>query len=346
MQTELVNLLTCPKSGKIFCNPVVCNGVTLEGDFCDDENKIPWVSLRSFIASFLDEFPEYKTQQYVFVKKIIEHKNAQIAINNILKSRDFSKLVNYNNFSISYVESSNMQNFIVNGKDHDLKYFIDNMENIHEICPKKGWALINYLSSHCSNNPVIFKYAIDKGCNVKSACVSDGWLPIHQVLTTSNNNENIKLIIDTHLNTGGSFFDKTGSGHTVMFLAFKKCSANNINYIFTLLNQNVKSPADNMQLIFDIINSGYKIADDNLISIIAEHINIGGSLFDTNNQGHTIMSTVLKYCNTNIVHHVFTIVDRSKQDFIDNREILFNMIDGSNNLTNENKESIVELILG
>lgn len=269
MQSEFVELLKCPITHKIFNNPVLgIDGLTYEDQLYNEE-KVPCTSLKAFICAFLDNFPEYKEQQYVLLPVNNDHVNFKNIIENALNSRNYNKIKEYCNFSIKYLSHKALQNFLQYGSEDIIIYFIDNVSNVDDINDLAQWKLINYIFSCCTGKINILKHAINKGCSMASISLKDGWTPLHQVVYYSRIDECIIFAIDEHIKSGQTLYVETIDKRNIIYNIFSRCSRNVIEHALNNVDKTDDRFGNSINNFIDLIekNTNVDIIDDKEVLI-------------------------------------------------------------------------------
>jgi hypothetical protein len=247
MQEEFVTLLRCPQTKQIFHTPVVASdGEVYEDQLCSDNSKIIYVALKSFVSAFLDEFPDYKNQQYK-PDKVISTSSKNV-IDKIMNSNDYSKITSYIKFSLNHFSHELFAKFIKNATPDQIMHVIDNLVNVAEVHTAYNWQLLNYVCANKPNDIELLKYTFEKDKETKN-----NYFLHHHIDANPTNEECLIFVIDEHIKRGLSLWTHTGFTSSIITKAFKGAKFNIVKHIINFIDKTHQSFNENMSLFFDII---------------------------------------------------------------------------------------------
>lgn len=261
---EFIQLISCPISNKIFNIPILGHdNVVYE---CSEyinkfpKNKFTIVfPIKSFIASFLDSFPEYKKSQYLIDDTIKNHHALNLHnINTFINNKKYTELLNYTNFSFALFELEMIRYILNYATDDIIIHIIDNCIDINGIIPSKhdNYILLNLVcneSNHSNTN--LFKKIIDHGTNLYHIYNDDGWTVLHQLVYSCKNDKIIKYCLDKN----SDLFIKTKNGSSILDFIFWKRTKEIIIYALAKVNKNDEKIISNRSKIITIIETNNKI---------------------------------------------------------------------------------------
>lgn len=266
---EFVGLISSSKTKKIYKEPIVFNSGEIEEfeEYLQGDGKDPYytvVRLKTFINSFLDEYPEYKPRQYTNTNKFQKtHKYNQKIINNIISSGKMQLLTQYDQFELTLFDRNQLVSIFQNATEDTLKYFVDNITgNIHEKFDGK-WHLINYICSQCGSYKkfAFIKYFIEKYGGMQYPCPYDGWHPLHQIIHHTKNNELIKFGIDKHIESGKDLHCQNDEGKTILSFIVRYCAYETINYALSKVDKTNQEFKKDYSYLHSLLEDSDKITD-------------------------------------------------------------------------------------
>lgn len=263
--------LTCPLTGKLFNNPIIDkkgNIYEQQAYFAKNKDDIGVcyvvVSLKSFITTFLDTYPEFGKRQYVIKEE--DKKNHLLyakKVQNIIDEKKFTELKNYTSFSLNCISGDTIKR-LLGCEDISVKrYFIDNVIDLSVSVGNGNWYFINYLCCSPHKNEETLKYLLGKGNYMKLYCKDDGWYPLHQLLANySIGMESIVIYaINKHISEGVDLFVPESEGRSIPEIIFGKNEVL-INHILSVIDHNSASFKNLIPKLLDKIDSNSRINND------------------------------------------------------------------------------------
>jgi len=207
-QNQIRDLIICPITLQIFCEPVIASdGITYEKSAITKLKKSP-ISGATFIGTpyysylaknvvdnFLTAYPEYKKDQYIPVYKYTEYANE---VYTFVNAGLYNKLLHFTDFDIinmSTGSNSCIFDILTKCNDDIIKHVIDNMTNLNN--RGKYGTILNCVIKLSNVN--ILKYLISKeGINI-NAKSQNGNTAIFDTFDETNLSfsfEKFKLLID------------------------------------------------------------------------------------------------------------------------------------------------------
>lgn len=267
---EFVSLISSPKTNKIYKDPIILDNGEIEEleEYLGTGEKNQYhniIRLKTFINSFLEEYPEYKLKQYIS-NPILKttHKINQQIINKIISSQNLQSLTQYTRFELEFLTGGQIETICKNADDDTLVYFINNViGDIHELFQGRSWRLINYVCNKCSSNNknIIIKYFIEKYGGMQYYCEDDHWYPLHQIVHFSKNADLIKFGIDKHIEAGLDLYCENSDGATILNFIFHKSNSDTINYALSKIDKTKQEFKDNLNIFCDMLNDNIKLDD-------------------------------------------------------------------------------------
>lgn len=265
---EFIELIKCPQSKMIFNSPVLSNGITYEEQLCDDPDRIPYKGLISLISAFLDEFPEYKDQQYKPVSMKLNGTTGKASLMGIINSGNYEKIYSYEKFTLGNMTHDIITKFITNAQDAHIYHFIDNMINVDDEGGEIKWKIINYICKCRPNNINTLKYIIEKGGSMKSFCPDDNWYPLHQLIGSSKDEECMILGINEHIKEGLTFYETNSSGGTIFLMVIRNSPPNIIKHMFNYIDKTNNMFLDNIEICLNNIYETARFSDEDKESLV------------------------------------------------------------------------------
>jgi len=268
---EFVSLISSPKTNKIYRDPIVLDNGDIEEleEYLGTGEKNQYhniIRLKSFINSFLEEYPEYKPKQYISnpIFKTTHKINQQI-INKIISSQNLQNLKQYTHFELLLFTSGQLESICINANEDILIYFVDNIiGNIHELIQGRSWRLVNYVCNKCSGTikNAFVRYFIEKYGGMQYYCEDDNWYPLHQIVHFSKNSDLVKFCIDKHLEAGLDLYCENNDGSTILKFIFEKSNSDVINYTLSKIDKTSQEFKEHLNSLCDILNNNGQLNDN------------------------------------------------------------------------------------
>lgn len=271
---EFIKLIACPLTCKIFLYPIIADdGIVYEeqaflmssvGNKNVSINYTHVKTLKSFIESFIDKYPEYKKRQYVLDTSIKIEKQHCLHNNDVLKLIElsqFDKIKQYINFDFKLIQQAYCDKLLKSASEDVFKYIIDNLMDINADINDRGWSFLNLLCYGVSKRlPNVVKYAIEKGGDILHFCKSDNWYPLHQIVHFSGNESLIKWGIDKHLMAESNLYVMNKDGDSILYRIFLRCNKDIINYVLEKLDTTSQTFKDNLDYMLESLDGNHYIA--------------------------------------------------------------------------------------
>lgn len=180
----VMDSITCPITGEFFLKPVIASdGFTYEEEAIKshfetnglspftrkplDGNFIECRKIKNLVRRVLEEYPEYKAEQYVPQEKT--HSNYEREIDQIIKRDRWEELREYTDYCL---DCNNLRRLFKICDNMDIiKYVIDNTIDINALIRDKEFQsndnssyFIHVVCTYAP--PEIIKYVIDKGVDL------------------------------------------------------------------------------------------------------------------------------------------------------------------------------------
>lgn len=267
---DFISLITSPKTNKIYNDPIVLDTGEIEelNEYLVTNQKNPYHSitkLKTLITTFLDEYPEYKSKQYVAqINNKNTHRMNQKTINNIINSKTMTMLKKYTNFEAQLFTGEQISK-ILNYSDQDtILYFMDNLiGDVHVQLDGIEWRMINYVCNRCSADmPEVVKHFIKKYGGLEHYCHDDNWYPLHQILYYSKDNDLTKMAIDHHLQSGLDLYQKNTDDHTILNFVFSYGTFVVIQHTMDKIDKQSQEFKDCLNDLYNAMSDNEKISED------------------------------------------------------------------------------------
>ena len=212
---QLFQKLVCPYSKRIFHKPVLANDDTVYEEesifkilekhngispITNKEISIDYKNIKqldSIIQMFINKYPKYLFDVYKPHGIICNMKLDEELFDNIIKRKNYDKLLLFEEFDIKYFGNpDNFIDMVKNTNDHLTREILSNIKNINRN-DLWNWQALNYIVAHCSSNKV--KIALDAGCDIHSICSDDKYTAFHQIFGYNHSIELRKYFIDNSL---------------------------------------------------------------------------------------------------------------------------------------------------
>lgn len=234
---EFIKLITCPLTGKIFKNPIIANSVVYEKAAYIENNKeennkkgfevyIEVVSLKSFIHTFLESYPEYESMQYRSDNSYLYEKRK---IDSYILSGNFEKILEYKCFSIKTMGLTTLSKFLIGSSNQIFEYFIKNAIDINEEFtdspPYIGWNILNYMCTITRNIDINkIKLLLEHNPTfISHKCRHDNFYPLYQLcLHDCMDNEFMVYMINKHVEGNVSLYEKNCNNEVIALSIIKK----------------------------------------------------------------------------------------------------------------------------
>lgn len=268
---EFVDLITSPKTNKIYKDPIILDTGEVEEleEYLQTKQKNSYstiIRLKTFINTFLSEFPEYKSKQYVTDSKIkISHTLNKQLIDSIIQSGKLQQLQLYTQFELSLFTYDQLSYILNKADDVTLIHFFDNINgDIHELVESRNWRMINYVCNVCSksNKITIVKYFIEKYGGMEYCCDDDKWYPLHQIINFSSDMGTMKLAIDKHLEVGLDLYIENVDGRSVLEYIFEKSPLDIIIYALGKIDKTNNKFKEHVAILYESLNTNTKVSDN------------------------------------------------------------------------------------
>jgi len=268
---EFVSLISSPKTNKIYKEPIILDNGEIEelDEYIGTDKKNQYhaiVRLKTFINTFLDEYPEYKSKQYICNQLLkTTHKFNQQIINKIINTKNLQNLKQYTQFELSLLTSADIDTICKIANEDTLIYFVDNIiGDIHELFPERNWRLVNYICNKCcsANKNTFVRYFIEKYGGMQYYCEDDHWYPLHQIVHFSKNSDLIKFGIDKHLESNLDLYCENSDGTTILNYIFQKSNSDIINYTLSKIDKTWQEFKDHLNNLCDTLNNNSQLNDN------------------------------------------------------------------------------------
>lgn len=278
---ELIDLLKCPLTGKIFLNPIIGNDNKIyerseyikvsENVYLFNLTKIyPIINL---INILVDKYPHLDSDRYkinnvgnLFIENVEQ-------INNYIHNGSYEKLLEFKKYSVQIIGSQNYINILDNADKHISKYLLSNTLDINEKIQYNDvkWGIVNCAVIRC-NSDIVDMILETKNIDIFATC-TDGYTLLHQILQHEHNDEFRKKFIDRILinaNAKEQLLElRTDCNNNALSIAIKRCSKDIVKY---LLDKLVNLTPEGIQIIIDIIESRICESDkEQLISYVLKN---------------------------------------------------------------------------
>jgi hypothetical protein len=285
--SELIKLISCPITGKIFYMPVIgSDNVVYEAEAAIelienktvspisgkklDKNIIVVLNLKSLIDLVLKSFENLREQQYKCSTNItnLYHFSKAEILTIFMERTNYNSLLKYDNFKMDDIENYCFADFLKFAPYDVVVHFINHCDNLHYRFPDSPgtWNVINYIF-RCGTQEVV-KYVLktypDLDYENES---SEGWRPIHQI-ASSYDGESVRLILDNGADpltktsdniTGFEYIISAQDAQTIGYAIERINSIANldISVLLIRLDDNEKLTIDEKDLIKDLLVSKY-----------------------------------------------------------------------------------------
>jgi hypothetical protein len=236
--------LRCPLTNKIFHTPIITNeGIVFEEQaYLKNNNNYDFyriVTLKNFITNFLDNYPEFKKDQYCPDNiEITNHAYNKKIIDIIFQNNNYIELQKYNNFDLQLIDKDFIDIFLKKSDNEIIKYFIDNVIDLSVPINNSSWHLVNYVCNRLGKtNPDIVKHLLLKNNQMKLNCMDDDWSPLHQLLYFSKSDNLLKFAIDKHIDENIDIYFPNKNGTCIIEACFTSGSEVVINYMLTKIDK-------------------------------------------------------------------------------------------------------------
>lgn len=177
MQSINRQYLFCPITKQIFLNPVIASdGIHYESEAINlwlekatispltrqPINKLMYNSIfmKNLVKDFLLENPSEQSNQYV---KSYCHLDNIAEVSNIIKNKEFNKLLLYREFHLEYLFDNIVQ--LIQNNDKIFFHIIDNTVNL-EVKDNEKWSLVYFICMYGTLESI--EYIISKGVTLSS----------------------------------------------------------------------------------------------------------------------------------------------------------------------------------
>jgi len=226
---NFIKTISSPETGKIFFAPMINfkTGHVYEEDCIEilSEDIIVFTQLRSLIIGFLEEFPEYKKNQYLPTndRKLDFSKNISYFEN--FTDEKIKHLTRFDNFKMELVSRGLFSKIVGCDMPEIIKHFIDHCDDINYEFKECGWSFLNYVCRDTSKKfPNLVKYVVEKGADITHLCKNDFWSPLLQIVNNTRHIPLIKYAIDKHFEAGLDLNIKTRAKNILLiFIAEQQC---------------------------------------------------------------------------------------------------------------------------
>ena len=278
---DLVKLLTCKLTKKIFHTPIITLDKQVyeyEGyiNYCQT-NKLPVNRytvinpLKSFIESFIHDFPEYKNKQYIPIKPkpnsddITDYSVVYKKVNTAIKSGNYNIIKKYVSYDLGLMDSRLIERIISNATDDIIFHFIDNCLDINKnMKDSQSWKFINYVCSDGQHNPKILRKLMNHPtCNLNNAC-DDGWRVIHQIIYHQYDDSIIQEFIDY----GIDLFTPNNEGESPIELLARHRNEDLIRYALNSIDRNDNKFLSILDNLMSLLEKNRKLDDNSKENIM------------------------------------------------------------------------------